>query len=49
MFRALAEGRIGLLTIVATNPAVSSPEGIPIRRTPARAAFPIVSETTVRV
>lgn len=48
MFRALGAGRIGALWIMATNPAVSLPEGDAVRAALARAPFLVVSETVLR-
>ncbi|BDG73996.1 nitrate reductase [Roseomonas fluvialis] len=48
LFAALAEQRIGALWVMATNPAVSLPNGDGVRAALARAPFLVVSETTRR-
>lgn len=48
MFRALAEGRLGALWVMATNPAVSLPAGERVRAILARAPFLVVSEASRR-
>jgi assimilatory nitrate reductase catalytic subunit len=48
LFRALGEGRIGALWVMATNPAVSLPEGEQVRAALAAAPFLVVSETSAR-
>jgi assimilatory nitrate reductase catalytic subunit len=48
IFAALGEGRIGALWIMATNPAVSMPDGERVRAALARAPFLVVSEVTRR-
>jgi assimilatory nitrate reductase catalytic subunit len=48
LFGALGAGRIGALWVMATNPAVSLPEGDAVRDALARAPFLVVSETTRR-
>uniref|UniRef100_UPI0022EA2A91 molybdopterin oxidoreductase family protein n=1 Tax=Falsiroseomonas oryzae TaxID=2766473 RepID=UPI0022EA2A91 len=48
LFAALEEGRIGALWVMATNPAVSLPDGAAVRRALARAPFLVVSEVSHR-
>ncbi|MBR0672274.1 molybdopterin oxidoreductase family protein, partial [Neoroseomonas soli] len=48
LFRVLGEGGIGALWVMATNPAVSLPEGDAVRDALARAPFLVVSEVTRR-
>jgi assimilatory nitrate reductase catalytic subunit len=48
MFAALGQGRIGALWVMATNPAVSLPEGEAVRAALARAPFLVSSEVTRR-
>ncbi|MBR0680891.1 molybdopterin-dependent oxidoreductase [Roseomonas eburnea] len=48
MFRALGDGRIGAMWVMATNPAMSLPEGEAVRAALAAAPFLVVSETTRR-
>jgi assimilatory nitrate reductase catalytic subunit len=48
MFRALADGRIGALWVMATNPALSLPEGDGVRAALAAAPFLVVSETSAQ-
>jgi assimilatory nitrate reductase catalytic subunit len=48
LYAALAEGRIGALWIMATNPAVSLPDGTAVRDALARAPFVAVSEVSRR-
>jgi assimilatory nitrate reductase catalytic subunit len=48
LFRALGAGRIGALWVMATNPAMSLPEGDAVRAALAAAPFLVVSETTRR-
>jgi assimilatory nitrate reductase catalytic subunit len=48
IFEALAEGRIGALWIMATNPAFSLPAGETVRAALASAPFLVVSEVTRR-
>ncbi|MCU0888998.1 MAG: molybdopterin-dependent oxidoreductase [Rubritepida sp.] len=48
LFRALGEGRLGALWVMATNPAVSVPEGDRVREALARAPFLVVSENSAR-
>ncbi|MDW8398997.1 MAG: molybdopterin-dependent oxidoreductase, partial [Acetobacteraceae bacterium] len=48
LFRALGEGRIGALWVMATNPAVSLPEGEQVRAALAAAPFLVVSETSAQ-
>jgi assimilatory nitrate reductase catalytic subunit len=48
MFRALGAGRIGALWVMATNPAVSLPEGDGVRSALAAAPFLVVSENSAR-
>ncbi len=48
MFDALGAGRIGALWVMATNPAVSLPEGDTVRGALAGAPFLVVSEVTWR-
>ncbi len=48
LFQALGEGRIGALWVMATNPAVSLPEGERVRDALARAPFLVVSENSRR-
>ncbi|MFC0407171.1 molybdopterin oxidoreductase family protein [Roseomonas elaeocarpi] len=44
MFRALGEGRLGALWVMATNPAVSLPDSDAVRAALARAPFLVVSD-----
>jgi assimilatory nitrate reductase catalytic subunit len=46
LFEALGAGRIGALWVMATNPAVSLPEGGRVRDALSRAPFLVVSETS---
>ncbi len=48
LFAALGAGRIGALWVMATNPAVSLPDGDAVRDALARAPFLVVSEVTRR-
>ncbi|MBY0330000.1 MAG: molybdopterin-dependent oxidoreductase, partial [Acetobacteraceae bacterium] len=48
LFRALGRGGIGALWVMATNPAVSLPEGDAVRAALAAAPFLVVSETVRR-
>jgi assimilatory nitrate reductase catalytic subunit len=48
LFRAAAEGRIGALWVIATNPAVSMPDAATVRRALEAVPFLVVSETTSR-
>ena len=48
IFAALGEGRIGALWVMATNPAVSLPDGDAVRAALARAPFLVTSEVTRR-
>ncbi|MFC7736542.1 molybdopterin-dependent oxidoreductase [Roseomonas sp. GCM10028921] len=48
LFRALGTGRIGALWVMATNPAVSLPEGETAREAMARAPFLVVSDIMER-
>jgi assimilatory nitrate reductase catalytic subunit len=48
LFAALAESRIGALWVMATNPAVSLPDGEAVRAALARAPFLVTSEVTRR-
>jgi assimilatory nitrate reductase catalytic subunit len=48
LFRALGAGRIGALWVMATNPAVSLPEGDGVRAALAQAPFLVVSENSAR-
>jgi len=48
LFAALAEGRIGALWVMATNPAVSLPDGDAVRAALAAAPFLVTSEVTRR-
>jgi assimilatory nitrate reductase catalytic subunit len=48
LFRALGAGRIGALWVMATNPAVSLPEGDAVRAALGGAPFLVVSEVTRR-
>ncbi|MBW6398643.1 molybdopterin-dependent oxidoreductase [Roseomonas sp. HJA6] len=48
LFRALGAGRIGALWVMATNPAVSLPEGDAVRDALGGAPFLVVSEVTRR-
>jgi assimilatory nitrate reductase catalytic subunit len=48
LFAALGAGRIGALWVMATNPAISLPEGEAVRRALAAAPFLVASEVTRR-
>ncbi len=48
IFAALGQRRIGALWVMATNPAVSLPDGAAVREALARAPFLVVSEVTRR-
>ncbi len=48
LFAALGAGRIGALWVMATNPAVSLPDGDAVRDAMARAPFLVVSDVTRR-
>ncbi|MEO3475482.1 molybdopterin-dependent oxidoreductase [Roseomonas sp. CAU 1739] len=48
LFNALGAGRIGALWVMATNPAVSLPDGDRVRRALATAPFLVLSEVTQR-
>ncbi|MBR0660790.1 nitrate reductase [Neoroseomonas oryzicola] len=48
LFRRLGDGGIGALWVMATNPAVSLPEGDAVRGALAAAPFLVVSDTTQR-
>jgi assimilatory nitrate reductase catalytic subunit len=48
LFRAAAEGRIGALWVIGTNPAVSMPDAATVRRALEAVPFLVVSETTSR-
>src|SRR3546814_14549708 len=44
MFRAIGEGRIKALWVMATNPAVSMPDANRVREAPAACPFVVVSD-----
>jgi assimilatory nitrate reductase catalytic subunit len=46
MFRALGDGRLGALWVMATNPAISLPESDAVRAALSRAPFLVVSEVS---
>jgi assimilatory nitrate reductase catalytic subunit len=48
LFAALGEGRIGALWVMATNPAMSLPDGDAVRAALARAPFLVTSDVTRR-